>query len=126
MNKTKNIGQIKFLNLYGDITIEWDKEDNKEMEKFIQEKLDEGYYFYIVEKKFFGLFSKEVKINKINEIKNNKILIKDQEIENLLNRTKTIKTIKDNTDTHKIIRVSNNTKEIATSTTVCIKPPQRG
>lgn len=118
-------GQIKFLNLYGDITIEWDDQDQNKMKQFIEEKLKEGYQFFIVEKKFCGLYSKKTKLVSTTDLKN-KILIKDKDVETIFKEMASMKVLNDQSTSHKVIKNSNDVNEISKSSTVCTKPPQRG
>ena len=121
------IGQIKFLNAFGDITIEWDEKDRAKMLKIIKEKLDEGFQFYIVKKRFFGLFGeKKEKLKKITKLSNNKVLIKDKDISDYFEGITSARIIDDNTDKHEVVSNSRNPEEIVKSTSVCTKPPTRG
>ena len=119
-------GQIKFLNLYGDITIEWDDKDNLLMEKIIAEKLAEGYQFFIVKKSFGGLISKTKKLKSVRKLKENKILIKDKDVESIFEDINSARIIEDNNNKHEVVKASNNVNEISKSNTVCTKPPQAG
>jgi len=126
-NKTQGQGQIKFLNAFGDITIEWEEKDKEKMEKLIQEKLDEGFQFFIVKKRFFGLLgSSKKKIKTTKDIKSNQIYIKDKDIEKYFQEISSLKVIDDETDKHEVVENSRDVKKIVKSTTVCTKPPTRG
>lgn len=46
---------ITFLNMSGDVTITWDKQNEADMLALIQKKMDEGYAFFLVKPRFFGL-----------------------------------------------------------------------
>jgi len=121
-------GQIKFLNLYGDITIEWSEKDHLKMIGVIEEKLKEGFQFFIVKKKFLGIpftgGKKELK--KISSMHGNKVLIKDESLEKYFNDISSAEIINDKTESHEIVKNSTNPEEIAKSSSVCSKPPQRG
>lgn len=47
---------ITFLNMSGDVTITWDKSNEPAMLALIQKKMDEGYAFFLVKPRFFGIF----------------------------------------------------------------------
>jgi len=119
-------GQIKFLNMYGDITIEWEIEDHAKMLRMIQKKLDDGHQFYIVKKRFFGLGKKITKIDNINQLSDTKVYIKDADAKECFENLTTTTVINDNTTSHEVVKNSRNAEEIAKSSTVCTKPPTRG
>ncbi len=83
--------QCTFLNSHGDITISWTEDDHNEMLKVIEKKMEEGYVFYIIEPKFFGLSKKQVSLNKNNIEKLNKnknILVKDEDLDIFIKQSK--------------------------------------
>lgn len=51
------------LNVTGDVTIAWDDTNNKEVEAWVQSKLDQGCNFFIVEKKL-GFIPVKTKVTK--------------------------------------------------------------
>lgn len=46
---------ITWLNMSGDVTITWDPANEEAMLALIQKKMDEGYRFFLVKPRFFGL-----------------------------------------------------------------------
>lgn len=46
---------ITWLNMSGDVTITWDKANEEAMLALIQQKMDEGYSFFLVKPRLFGL-----------------------------------------------------------------------
>ena len=126
-NKLQN-GQIKFLNTFGDITIEWEEEDHLKMLTVIQEKLDAGFQFYIVKDKFCGLpgTGGTKKLKKISKLSGNKVLIKDKDISKYFNHITSAKIVDDKKDSHEMIENSRNAEKIARSTSVCSRPATRG
>ncbi len=121
----QNTGQIKFLNHYGDITIEWDEDDSVKMEKLIAEKLEQGFQFYIV-RKVFGIPAGKKKLKKISKLNDKKIFIKDDDMKKFFDEVESLKTVDDNTTDHTVVKNSKDVKEIAKSTTVATKPPRAG
>ena len=121
-------GQIKFLNLYGDITIEWEDKDHIEMLKVIEEKLEQGFQFYIVKDRFCGLpftgGKKEVK--RISQVEGNKVHIKDEAISKYFSNITSATIVNDNTQSHQVVKNSRDANEIAKSSSVCTKAPTRG
>lgn len=80
-----------FLNSHGDITISWGEDDHDSMIEVIEKKMNEGYMFYVIEPKFFGLYKKQVvleknNINKLNKQKN--IVIKDDDLDVFIKQSK--------------------------------------
>lgn len=74
---------MTLLNSTGDVTLTWEKHQDEKMKALIQEKLDKGYVFFVMEPrfKFLKMLGKK------------KVHIKD--IESLKNRTVTLKTDQD-------------------------------
>lgn len=77
------MNSITFLNEHGDITITWDESNSEEVKQMIQQKLDAGYKFFIVDKKF-GFIPNKTKLTHVSQLKDSgKILMKDKEVEKL-------------------------------------------
>jgi len=89
MNDTNH--NCMFLNGHGDLNISWDKRDQQLMEKVILEKIEAGYVFFVVKKKFFGLCKGKEKLTKKNmteNINNREIVIKDKDLEDFMKQSK--------------------------------------
>lgn len=122
-------GQIKFLNNFGDITIEWDEQDHIKMLTIIQDKLNNGFQFFIIKEKFMGipLTGGKKELKKVSQLSGNKVLIKDKDIEKYFNSVETAKIIEDDKrDTFTVLKGSTNAEEIAKHTSVCSKPAKAG
>lgn len=119
--------QIKFLNMYGDIVINWEKDDDKMMEEILNEKLKEGYQFFIIEKKLFGLYNKMKKVENTKEVKD-KIIIKDKDMSVFFNKINSLKTIQHETknETYNVTKIASSAKEIINNVTICTKRPVAG
>ncbi len=92
-----------FLNSHGDITISWTDDDHEEMLKVIEKKMNEGYVFFIIEPKFFGLSKKQVSLNKNNIDKLNKnknILIRDKDLDIFIKQSKNAGLSNEDSDSH--------------------------
>jgi len=127
-NKKLQNGQIKFLNTFGDITIEWDERDHLKMLTIIQEKLDAGFQFFIVKDRFCGIpgTGGTKKLKKISKLSGNKILVKDKDITKYFNDVTSAKIVNDKKDSHTMVENSRNAEKIARSTSVCSRPATRG
>ncbi len=87
----KVIHNCMFLNAHGDLNISWDSQDQTAMEEVILKKLDEGYTFFVVKKKFFGLYKSKEKLNKSNlksNINNREIIVKDKDLDIFIKQSK--------------------------------------
>ena len=75
------------LNITGDVTIGWDNETSTEVKKWIQEKLDEGCHFFIIEKQF-KIFNKETKVKSAFDLpKKGEVKLKDKDASKFLKAT---------------------------------------
>ena len=124
----QNNGQIKFLNTFGDITIEWEDKDHIAMLTVIQEKLDAGFQFYIVKDRFCGIpgTERKKKLKKISKLSGNKVLIKDKDISKYFNHITSAKIIDDKRESHEMVENSRDPEKIVKSTSVCTRPATRG
>ena len=133
------------LNITGDITISWDNSTSEEIKNWIENKLNSGHSFFIIEKKCFGLINKKKEVKKVSDLLNKKGTIKlskEQEKTFLKTETKISfsadkeveKMVKNNIVSAKRINFNNTTttkaistvKEIVSSNTICIKPMMGG
>lgn len=51
------MGALTVLNESGDVTLIWNEENDDAMTELIEKKMKEGFTFFIVEPRFFGLIS---------------------------------------------------------------------
>ena len=79
------MGQIQYLNEFGDMTIRWKEEADERMLSIIQKQIDRGITFWEVEKRAFGLLpSKKTEIKSIHDIKDKRVLsLRDEDFERL-------------------------------------------
>ncbi|RLA78048.1 MAG: hypothetical protein DRG78_16040 [Epsilonproteobacteria bacterium] len=77
------MNHLILLNGTGDITIGWTEDQSENMRDLIQQKLDEGCSFFVLEPKFAGLFKKKVKVRNICQIKKNEIIVGDASLAEL-------------------------------------------
>lgn len=69
---------MTMLNGTGDVTVSWDENNEKEIKKMIQSKLDQGFVFFLLEKRpsFLSIFGKKkVYISDIKELENKKEVV---------------------------------------------------
>lgn len=127
-----NIRSMTLLNISGDITLTWTEEQDKNIEKLIQEKIKEGYSFFSYQpntglKKFF----KEKSLKKIQTTKNlteRKITIKDihdEKISDFVTQN-SIAVLKMTGSKFKAIEKLKEPKKISKSHTVAVKRIQGG
>lgn len=75
----KNIFSLTLLNSTGDITLTWNDYEDEAIKKMIQEKIESGYCFFIMEPKvsflkFLG--DKKTTIKDVSDIKGKKVIMK--------------------------------------------------
>jgi hypothetical protein len=119
-----NLSSTVILNTSGDVTVSWTDDEHEHMLKVIQQKLDDGYVFFEVErtKRFFDLISTSRKkyIKNASELSGKQVTIKnlrdidDRELADVLvsgvgavtstpSENKELKTIRPVRDAHKIV-----------------------
>lgn len=111
-----NVASTTILNEFGDIVIEWDEESHDEMVEVIQQKLDQGYVFFIIEKKFFNLFDAKKRIQDAKQIKNRKVLVEDHAFRDMILAGKAVET--NHKQSYSAIRPAFDANEIASNHTV--------
>ena len=117
----------RFLNNHGDITISWEKDDDKEMKKIIKKKMEEGYIFYIIKNKYFGLVSKKKKLNKMKDLKTNQIIVKDEDLDIFIKKSKNAEINANKTeDTFEVSHSADKPEDCIEHNTVAVKPPVAG
>lgn len=57
------------LNMTGDTTVAWDEADDASMRKWIEEMMEKGYSFFIIEKKWLGLRETKTQLTHIDDLK---------------------------------------------------------
>ena len=71
------MNSITFLNMSGDVTITWDKDNESYVKAMVAAKIKEGYTFFILKKGF--IFNKKIKVNDASDIQGpGKMLIPDE------------------------------------------------
>lgn len=81
---------ITFMNMTGDITISWDDTNRDQMLALVQQKMNEGYSFFIVEPRLFGMLgTKKVEVTSIEQArKAGAVSVKDKDVQEILKRAK--------------------------------------
>lgn len=61
---------ITFLNMTGDVTISWDETNREVMLKLVEEKMEQGYSFFILKPRLFGILgTKRVPADSIQQVR---------------------------------------------------------
>lgn len=79
MTETTEFYSTTLLNSTGDITLTWENGEDAEIKKMIQDKIDAGYCFFILEPRVSflkALGSKKKTIRNISEIKGREVIMK--------------------------------------------------
>lgn len=125
------------LNITGDVTIGWDSENSKEIKKWIQEKLDDGCTFFLIERKMIFL-KKEIEVHDVDslpekgfvkvsdsdsdkflKIKKNDVSFGDSKTNELVKNNYASHVKKENNNKHNVKKVSKDVSEIASNHTIC-------
>jgi hypothetical protein len=78
----ENFYSTTLLNSTGDITLTWEDGEDAEIKKMIQDKIDAGYCFFILEPRvsFLKMLgAKKKTIRDISEIKGNEVIMKTEQ-----------------------------------------------
>lgn len=80
---------ITFLNMTGDITISWDAENRDAVLALVEEKMRQGYSFFIMKPRLFGLLGHtKHRAGSIDAIaKHGKVVMADEEAARILDKT---------------------------------------
>lgn len=80
-----NAPSITFLNMSGDVTISWEKEDEAAILAMIEQKMKENYRFFVLKAPLFPFFPKhKVELTNIEQArKAGKIVVPDELVNNL-------------------------------------------
>jgi len=120
--------QSTFLNEHGDITITWDDSTVDDVRMMIQEKMDKGYTFFLVEKKF-GVIPVQRELKDTKDIKQRgKVLMKDKEVQKLFTEGK-VHIAGSNViqlPTARTTGVASSAQQAATSNTIATRPAVGG
>ena len=129
MTKTddfKPMGSMILLNETGDVTIEWSDEHEESMRALIEKKLSEGYSFFILEKRFFGLMETKQKVTDIDQIqKGTKLLLRDEDAIRLFNDGK-VKVKKNRSKELSTSKRSSDVDEILNNDSIAVRPVAGG
>jgi hypothetical protein len=81
---------ITWLNMTGDISVTWDEENRDAVIALVEAKLQEGYSFFILKPRFFGLFGQAKQpVTSIDQVKAaGSVVIPDSEAKRILERTR--------------------------------------
>lgn len=84
-----NVQQVyscTFLNMLGDITIQWDEQNKEHVLEVIRRKMSEGYVFFTTKKYLFGQIKRQSEVTNrdLNRGLINHIVIKDEEFEKMM------------------------------------------
>jgi hypothetical protein len=83
MTETTEFYSTTLLNSTGDITLTWEDGEDAEIKKMIQDKIDAGYCFFILEPRVSflkALGSKKKTIRNISEIKGREVVMETEAI----------------------------------------------
>lgn len=117
---------IVLLNHTGDVCISWDEDQDTTLRTYIQKKIDQGYIFFITERKFFNLVQKKTAIKSVNQIGNErKVYLDDADAEELANEKK-ISISHIQTSQVDTIKKATTAQEVVTSGAAVAVRPARG
>jgi len=71
---------IIFLNMFGDITIDWDDKDHIKVLQLVDKLMQEGVTFFILKPRFFGLTEKKERLYSLKEV-SGKLVIPDSRLD---------------------------------------------
>lgn len=145
------MSKCTILNLTGDVTISWDDNNNEDVKKWIESKLEEGCTFFIVEKKL-GFIPMKKKVSNVSSLPNNgEVKISDEDAkqffvpqkpkmakklpsnsgntlklgdfgaEQLVNKGAAKPLPKEESVSHKVKKVAKTAQEIMTNDTMCAR-----
>lgn len=81
---------VTFLNGCGDITITWTESEDETIRQMLEQKMEEGYSFFIVEDGFLGkLMGKRTRLKKLDQLGDKRrVFLDDKDLENLFKQGK--------------------------------------
>lgn len=114
-----------FLNEHGDITITWDDSTVEDVKDMIQEKMNQGYTFFIVEKKF-GIIPTQKRLTNVYDIYDHKkVIMRDKEVQKLFMSGK-VQLVKEDNSTAQTNGIANTAAQAAQTNTVAVRPAVGG
>lgn len=120
------MGKITFLNCLGDVTITWNEDEDAKMKEHVQKMLDEGHVFFIIKRRCF-IFKDKVVVDKVSDITDKSLIVKDDKLASILLDVKSGKTVKqEKEDTYDVVKASTDKDEIVKSEVVCARPAKGG
>ena len=121
------IRSVTLLNESGDQTILWQEEQDDEMERIIQKKMDQGVTFYIVEPRAWGFLppKKTTLKNVADALKHRALAIKDSDFAAFVGEGKG-DAVPTPAAPVKTVRRGKTAKEVAQSESVGVKPRRGG
>lgn len=120
---------LTMLNEQGDTTIAWTPDQDKEMLEIIKKKMEEGVSFFIVEPQAEGLLAPQLtELKKANDAKKHRALtIKDEDLAKFVSSGAGVAvSLPESPAKGKHVRRSENAEEIASSSSVAVKPLRGG
>ncbi len=108
---------IRWLNEKGDITIEWSEDRDEVMKKIIQERMNEGFTFFIVEGRKKDKTFKRV--SDVKQIKDFKITMTDKEAEQMIGG---LFVGNDDNDNIESVGKANTPDEVVKNDSVAVRP----
>ena len=126
---------ITWLNMSGDITISWTKDNEAAILALVEEKMKKGFSFFIIKPRFFGLLSnKKIKAQSIEEVRAaGTVVALDDQIEGVIKKlydkdVETVvskgvaKLVKPSTAQKEMVRRAQSAEEVLEHQTVAIRP----
>lgn len=85
MNPEITIPSITFLNMTGDVTITWDETNKEAILALVQEKMNQGFTFFLIKPRKLLPGSKRVKAKSIDDVaKAGSVTIEDNDVERIV------------------------------------------
>lgn len=118
-----NVNGTLLLNRTGDIAITWEANDDVRVLSYLQKKMNEGYVFFVVDKKFFRLVNRKKRVTDVNKLgKERTIYLDDEDAEALVKDQVVTLTQLESGSNLETVRRAKTAKEAAANTTVGVKP----
>lgn len=118
---------MTLLDQSGDTTITWSEPDDVDVLTFIQQKIDEGYVFFIEQPRVLRAFMKKKKIDSVSEVKERKLIVADERAAELELKGKIkLVTLKSETKEPAPVKKAKDAKEVAKSRSIATKPVRGG
>lgn len=130
-NLEQSLRTMVAANTSGDVTISWTQDQDKEMAKFINGKLKQGFAFFEVERTshFLGLIKRNRKkyIRDVNDLNEREVTfegVHDDDVSKLLNINHQVAVTKtpDQNQSMTLVKGMSDPKEIAQKNSVMLRP----